>query len=453
VILWMGSAALAGGYFYSDAGIVATGRGGAFVAGANNQFAQYYNPAGLIRIERPTFNLGLSGVNQSVTFDRLRPATETGAPEAFYEPARNEGGPFAIPQLGFATPLGEYVGFALGFYSPFSPSTMFEEEGPQRYSAKEARVYQFTVGPSIAVRPHPVVTLGVGLQWNYLLVDQTVDITVSGNDDPGGDIAVQAQVVDPFTLGINAGLLVDPVDEVSFGLSAQPRTEYEARGTGTLDFDGNGLAESGLLTKALYTDSDVALAIALPWVVRAGVAVRPVPALEIEAAVVWQDWSSLQDITIDEIDIEIESDSPIISEDQRRVDDTIVLPAGLRDTVSYRLGVEARVHDQLAVRAGGFIENAALTPQQLSVALVDTPKAQLGMGGSVFLLDEQLRFDASAALLLFRNQQIRDSTVTQIDAGILPDTVPRVIGNGDIATSGWVLGLQAAWSFRAKENK
>ena len=62
--LLLPAAAQAGGYYYSDSGIVATGRGGAWVAGADTQFAQHYNPAGLIRVREPTFNLGWSGVAQ-----------------------------------------------------------------------------------------------------------------------------------------------------------------------------------------------------------------------------------------------------------------------------------------------------------------------------------------------------------------------------------------------------
>ncbi|MCB9684984.1 MAG: outer membrane protein transport protein [Alphaproteobacteria bacterium] len=126
--------AWAGGYFYSDSGIVATGRGGAFVAGATGQFAQYYNPAGLIRVDRPTVTLGWSGVQQNVSFSRLK---DDGT---FYDPAVNQAAPFSVPELGFTTPIGQRVGFAFGFYSPFAPSSEYDEEGPQRYSIKDTLV-------------------------------------------------------------------------------------------------------------------------------------------------------------------------------------------------------------------------------------------------------------------------------------------------------------------------
>ncbi len=446
MILWLATSALAGGYFYSDSGIVATGRGGAWVAGADTQFAQHYNPAGLIRIERPTFNIGWSGVQQNITFRRQLPDGS-----GFYDPVENQAAPFSVPQIGFATPLHERVGFAFGFYSPFAPSSLYDEEGPQRYTIKDTLIYQFSVGPSAAFQVHDMLVLGLGLQWQYLQVGQTVDITVSGLDDPAGDIAVEARVVDPFTPNLNAGLLFEPVEQVSIGLSVQPPTRFRARGSGTLDFDGNSLAV--LLDETLYTDDDVALNLALPWVVRAGVAVRPIERLEIEAAVVWQDWSALEDISIEEIDIEVQTQSPLIPEDSRKVDDRIVLPAGLGDTFSWRLGVEGRVHELLELRAGGFYENAALTPQEVSVALVDTPKWQIGAGASTFLLDGLLRFDVAGALLFFQDLEIRDSTVAQIDAGVLDTTVPLIVGNGDLSSSGWIVGLQGHVALKTKRDK
>src|SRR5690606_28273448 len=85
LLLLASSPASAGGYYYSDSGIVATGRGGAWVAGANTQFAQWYNPAGLIRVERPTVNAGWSGVQQNVRFTRMR-ADPADGEAPFYDP-------------------------------------------------------------------------------------------------------------------------------------------------------------------------------------------------------------------------------------------------------------------------------------------------------------------------------------------------------------------------------
>ncbi|MEQ1567867.1 MAG: outer membrane protein transport protein [Myxococcota bacterium] len=450
--LWAG-AAFAGGYYYSDAGIVATGRGGAFVAGADNQFAQYYNPAGLIRIPAPTVNVGWSGVQQNVSFTRLR------SDGSRYPTVENQASPFDVPELGFATPVGDRAVLALGFYSPFAPSSLYDEEGPQRYSIKDTEIYQFSIGPSAAVRVHEMLVLGVGLQWQYLRLGEEVDLTVSGNetaafeDDPTGDIAVSAKVNDPFTFGVNAGLLFEPVDALTIGLALQPGTKFRAGGEGALDFDGNTFATLGLLDQTRYVDDDIRLDIALPWVIRAGIAVRPVPRLEIEGAVVWQDWSSLGDIVIDDVDVTLVSDSPLIPDDQKEVAGRFELPAGLRDTFSLRLGVEGQVTDRIELRAGGFWENGSVDTPDLSVALVDPAKFQIGAGGSVWAIPSRLKFDVAYARLFFPSLEIRDSTVEQIDAGVLPTATPNIVGNGDLSSNGWVLGLAGSVSFPKRASR
>ena len=451
--------ATAGGYYFSDSGIVATGRGGAWIAGANTQFAQHYNPAGLIRIEAPTVNIGLSGVTQNIGFERACPSADrtsvapcaTPPTAAFYEEVKNGAPPFIIPQIGFATPIGDRVGIAFGFYSPYAPDTSFPEEGPQRYTSKELTIYQFSVGPSVAVKLHDMITLGLGLQWQYFQLVNDLDITIGGQDNPGGDVASHLRATDAFTPNVNGGLLFEPVDEVSVGISVQPPTQFDAHGPLTIDFAGSTVAETDSLNETRYTDEEIALAIRLPWVLRAGVAVRPVENLEIEAAAVWQDWSTMEDITITDLSIQLDKNPDSLLPLPDTIDNDIVLPAGLQDTISLRLGGEMRVIDELAVRAGGFWESSSLTPQEVSVQLYDTPKVQLGTGGSLFLADQQLRIDAAFAWLFLQGLAVTDSTVVQVDSGEFDMAQgPLVVGNGNYTSSGWIVGLGASWMFKKR---
>ncbi len=433
VALLLPSEAWAGGYFYSDSGIVALGRGGAWIAGADTQFAQYHNPAGLIRVDAPTLNLGYSAVQQNVTFDRLS--------DGAYQPtAENLAPPFSVPEIGFATPISRKVGFAFGFTSPFAPSSLYDADGAQRYTVIDTTIYQFQIGPAVAWQPVPWLTVGLGLQWQYLEIGESLKLTtalVPGPENPAADVGVTVRGRDAFTPNANLGVLVEPVPELSIGLSVQLPSRFRAGGSAELDFSGSSLA--ALLEETTYADDDVFLDIDLPLVLRGGVAVRPVPTVEIEAAVVWQRWSSLEDITIRDVDVALQAQI-----DLPDVPTEFVLPAGLSSTASYRLGGEWRALDELALRAGGFWESGSLPPQDISVALYDPSKWQIGGGGSVFLVDQRLRFDASAAFVQFQRLDVRDSTVTQVNALDGPETV---VGNGDYRSSGWVLGAAASWAF------
>ncbi|MBT3218356.1 MAG: hypothetical protein HN348_04640 [Proteobacteria bacterium] len=447
----LSSPALAGGYFYSDSGIVATGRGGAIIASTDNQFAQYYNPAGLIRVEAPTFNIGWSFVQQNIKFDRLNDEDGT-----FYPAVKNEAPPYNVPQIGFATPINKWVAIAFGFTSPFAPSALYDEDGPQRYTIIDTEIYQFSITPAIAVRPIKQLTIGAGFQWKYMGIGERLKITMSGNDDPGGDIVVDARLKDLFTPSFTAGVLVEPIEALSIGLSVQPPVSFETKGTGELDFSGN-VFESLIeppnpddcedpddleACPRIFTDDDVTMTIDLPLVLRGGVAVRPIKPLEIEFAVVYQAWKVLEDIVVKDINIEVVS-----ALGPAAVDEELALPASFRDTTSFRLGAEYDVIKQLSVRMGGFYETGALKTEDLSVALVDPSKYQIGAGATVRLLQERLIFDIGAAYLAFTKQEIRNSNVSQINAGVFNDDV-AVVGNGDIKANGWLLGAQVSWAMR-----
>ncbi len=456
VLALLAGSAHAGGYFYSDSGIVAAGRGGAFVAGADTQFAQYYNPAGLIHIEHHTFNVGFSSVQQHITFTRV---DDEGTA---LDPAVNQAAPFVVPQLGLAGPIipGK-LHYAVGFVSPFAPSSDYDPAGEQRYSVIDTSIYQFSVGPSLAFRPVKWVTVGVGLQAKVLILGQRLAVSASGNTTPDGDILVDAQASDPFTPNVNFGVNIDPVEQLTLAVAVQPPTQFRATGTGTLDLSGGTLQAA--TDKPVYQDGGctitddpadpcaaedgIQLDIGLPLVLRFGAAVRPVPELEIEAAVVWQQWKSLESIILRDIDPEI-----LVFGEPTELPPEFDLPAGLASTTSFRLGTEWRVNDEIELRAGGFYENGSVSPSGMSVSLVDPWKVQLGGGFSVWPggdLDGRLRIDGSLAGIFFPRREIRDSDVDQVYVDVLGlGEDPATVGNGDYSAQGWLVGLQASWLFK-----
>ncbi len=432
---------------YSDSGIVATGRGGAWVAGADTQFAQRYNPAGLVKIEAPSVNLGWSGIQQNITFERMKPDG------TFYKPEVNGAPPFSIPQVGFATPIGDKFGFAFGFYSPFAPSSDYKEEGEQRYSVKETTILQFSVGPSLAWRPVPQFAIGVGVNMQVLHVAESLDITWSGYDSPDGDIGIDLRITDAVNPNFNAGILIEPIKEISIGVCFEPHYRYEAKGRAKVDFTGNAVED--MMNKTKYTDDDIVATIKLPLILRTGVAVRPVPKLEIEAALIWQRWSKMTDIPIQQVDFELDlvEDSLLdllLAPEDQIIDQDFEIPQNFVDTRSYRLGAEYSFADELDWRIGGFFENGSLKGKFMDVSLVDPAKWQFGTGPSVFLLDRKLRLDGSFAMIFFPKVEVRNSTRIQTDAGVIPVT-PVVVGNGDYSSNGWVTGFQASWIFRKKK--
>lgn len=434
MIAWLAVPAFAGGYYYADSGIIANGRGCAYVAGADGQFAQYYNPAGLIRVNRPTFNVGMTGVQQVITFTQFDVDTET-----YAEPVSNEGGMFAVPELGFATPIGDDFSFGFGFTSGYSPAYQFPEDGAQRYTIIDTTIWNFQIGPTLAWRPVQWFTVALGPQWQALRVDERLKVTISGRTDPSGDVTVKASTWDRFQPGLNGGVLVEPMKELSIGAMVQPGASFHARGPGSLDFTGNALED--LLDQPTWNDDDIALALKLPWFIRTGVAVRPRENVEIEADFVYETWSAIHEIMVTDVDVRVTGANGLID---TPVQSTIELPAGFHDTYSIRLGGEWQPKSWLELRTGGFFERSSLDPDEVGVALVDTPKFMIGTGASVHVWKDRLVLDGALSTVFYKDLVIRDSTVHQIN---VYGGNEAVVGNGDISSQGLAVGLAMRWQF------
>ncbi|MCA9569570.1 MAG: outer membrane protein transport protein, partial [Myxococcales bacterium] len=378
----------------------------------------------------------------------------------------NQAPPYTVPQLGFASPLAEgklgKLAFAFGMVSPYAPSADYDPTGPQRYTVVDTAIYQFSWGPSIAYQPHPMVTFGLGLQAKALILEQSLVVAANGEDNPAGDIGVRANVTDAFTPNINLGLLVEPHEAVSFGLAVQPATTFRAKGSAVLDLTTGGMGaavegdvdrfqdgrcEPDQVDPVCANQDGIGLEIKLPLVVRAGVAVRFVEDLEIELAAVWQNWATLTDILLTDVDPEL-----IVFGSPAELESEFALPAGLRNTTSIRLGGEWRASDLLELRAGGFWENGAFPAQRMTVALYDPSKVQIGGGASLYPMKGRFRFDVSAAKLFFPKLTVTDSEIQLVNVDVLGfNRPPETIGNGTYSSKGWVAAAQLSILFGSLE--
>lgn len=431
--------AAASGFYFPDAGVVAAGRGGAFTAGADNQFAQYYNPAGLVRIDTPTIHLGGVSVRQDVTFARL---AEDGT---LMEPVVNDPPFFPIPEMGFALPLvPDKLVLAVGFYSPVTSMYEYDREGAQRYTILDAQLWQGWVGPSIAWRPVPWLSIGAGLSYNFFHVEQGITVTTSGKDDPSADVDVLVDVWDLNNIHGNAGIIVEPIQQLSIGVSVQPPGTFTASGEGSLDFSGHALWEAGFIDQAVWSDEDVTMGMRLPLVLRTGVAVRPIHGLEVEVDWVYEAWSQLDEIKVTDVDVVVTGDLM-----DQPVQETFDLPATFRDAWSLRLGAEYDLGEVASFRLGGMYDRSAFHPTNVSVALMDTDKLQVGAGATVKLLGDRLWLDGLFSWVFYAPLEMRDSAVPQINAW--DEDQVMIVGDGDYSSSGLMVGLGLRYRFVKSE--
>lgn len=474
-MLWLIAAqAHASAYYFLDSGTRAIGRGGAFVVGADDLSAQYFNPAALDHIDRPTLQLTTWAANQYILFDRA----DESASGLTFDPVENESPPIIEPNAGFATKLGgihpvlKNTTFAFGFYTPTAPYLTYPKEGAQRYSLTDALVWQVYAGPSLAQRITPWLTVGAGLQYTFLRVDE--DLTASmcfgmdesdksacsdpeGQEDPDNDIQLEVRAWDPVKMSFNAGFIITPVEWLEIGGSVQPPISYRAPGTLKTTFDEDAEITIGSMSLPLdsqvegneFVDDDVTLLVTVPLILRAGVQVHPHEKVRVELDGTYTMWSMLSELRITDLDMHVEGKEDGLIPDGMDVKEDIVFVTGYQDSWSVRLGGDVQLNDWALVRAGGHFESSAIPDEYVQVNLVDGPKWGVG-GGATFTIAKRVALDVSVAEQFMTNRTITNSKVTQqalFTSLTEPDkavVVPgKVIGNGDLSSNTTFVGVGA----------
>lgn len=431
----------AAGYYFSDVGVRSFSRGGAFVAGADDLTALYYNPAALTRLRGITTTLSLAGVAQDIYFDRNDypgegPLVDGENEDVINPPVENAAPAYIIPHFGVSGNLGlPNTTVALGFYPPYAPDVSYPKDGPQRYSLVDTLVIQTFAGFSAAHKFADWVSIGGGISWNMLIVEQELMAYMAPEtityEDPAYDVYFGASVRDDFALTWNGGILVEPPSgKWAVGGMFQPSVEFDGKGELFADFSENFWYENGIVQSELPTDEDVTINVKMPPIVRTGALVRPLTNLEIEFAYVWQGWSALESLVVTDLNLAIETS---LDDEPTMVEEDIELPTGFKDAHSYRLGGQWEPKDFLTIRLGGNYETSAVEPKNLAPNMVDTNKIGYGAGLSYNLTKIGLSLDLGMSQVFLKDTTVTDSDVRQIGVDPLSGEVyeGRVIADGE----------------------
>src|SRR5215471_15680608 len=172
-LLVAGSPARAAGLYFSDRGVRPLGRGGAFVAGADDIGAAWYNPAGLADAGTSILS-DFSWLHFTSEYTRsTQVADSSGALRTYDFPTVNGTSPvLPIPTLGGSYNFGDKKEFTAAFalFAPYTaitsyPLTVNGQPSPSRYSLVSLDGSALVVpGFYFAYKPIEQIRLGIGLR-------------------------------------------------------------------------------------------------------------------------------------------------------------------------------------------------------------------------------------------------------------------------------------------------
>jgi len=454
--------AQAAGYYTTDLGTRGMSRGGAYIAGNRDLSAQYYNPAALINLSGPQTYINYSMVDQSVDFTRVD-LDGSGKVSKTHDTVHNIAGPMQIPALGIAHDFGlDNAMFAFGMFPPFAPDMAYPKNGAQRYTLIDSLVWEVSTGPSVAYRALPWLTIGGSLVWSYVKAEQTLKANVcnsgiAGSTEPDGscdnpgaeqvDLQFGLDMTDQSTITGNLGLLIEPRDDVKIGFSIEPPMDIVGTGSLSAEFSEDHWL-TAFLAETKTRDDEVQVLLTMPLIARLGIAVNPTEHWQLEVATVYERWQITEEVRVKDLHLELQPINPLAGEDDPPmdpivIDDDVVLPAGYRDTFSYRLGTEYDIGTIGSLRSGVWYEQSAIPPKTQGVSQLDGDKYGYGVGAS-YHWDKRLSLDLGFAQSFILKREIRDSELTQLRIPIEMDLqkilagepIDAELGQGEVVGNG-----------------
>jgi long-chain fatty acid transport protein len=429
----------AGVLYVPDIGTKAMGRGGAYIANPADLSALYFNPAGLAAQDKN--NQFLTMLYISSTNSWFQRATDG---EVSFDEV--ESSPVPLPAPAFMGswcypdhPLLKRFVFAAGFFTPHGYLLQFPQDGAQRYTNYYTMMLQASQVVAVGVKITDSIRFGfdignvmMGIDNKSMLPSLLPGADGLAYENTDMDIIAHVSAYDWFNFYYNLGLSVDLTSYLTFGFSFSPPLH------GTLVGSLTG-ALPPTYQEVLGFDSisgNAHIPMNLPYILRGGLSVRPIENLEVEMAMVIENWS---DFTEEYVNL----DSPLLIEDNPLgVYKDQVIPMSVGINWGIRVGAEYRINS-FDLRAGYLYESDTSEDDAYTTFLLDSNKRGYSAGFTYNF--EKWNFDFSFVHLKYGDRTVNDGIVTKTGVDYSLDS--PVINNGLYKINVETLNLGLGYKF------
>jgi long-chain fatty acid transport protein len=390
---WLIMAPAAGygsGFSLYEAGARASALMGTMVARADDPSAIFYNPAGLVQL--PGFQV-MGGV--SFIVPRLEVVTHSGLVDTS---TLMDSQASAVPHFFTSYHLSERVWLGLGLNSPFGLGIKYNDNWPGRFNIIKADIQTLNINPTVAVKITDYLAVGAGLDVMYFNFDMTRALPLPFLGPQTLHLAG-----DTWGLGFNLGLHWKPRDDLSLGVSYRSQVRQQLAGPAQVQpyYALNTRASGG---------------ITLPDMILAGIMVRPMEKLSVEAGVIWTNWSLFKNFNV-------KFDNALGMLSERK---------SWHNTWRGQVGVEYRALPWLDVRAGYSLENEPM-PDKYVDYLVPSSNLRHNFSFGTGFRWRAMTMDLAYTLVYMPDRYVNSSSAI----GVLPSTLQGRLSHVIVCSLGY----------------
>ncbi|WP_089658948.1 OmpP1/FadL family transporter [Franzmannia pantelleriensis] len=364
----------AGGYQINEQSVSGQGYGHAGrSSNVNDATIVFGNPAGMSFLDRAQVTAGGTYLNVNTDISNVQadamldggfaatgnPANATGQQVPVGTiPGSSDGDMVPgtlIPYAFYAQPVNERLAFGFGVYAPFGSKTDYEDGFQGRYFGDYTEVRVISAQPTVSYRFNDQLALGLGITYNQ--VDGELRRQLPGDPaapfDPSADIDSRVEG-DDDAWGYNIGVIYQPVEETTFGLTYRSKVDY------TLTGDFSATDPAGNVVR-----SDSAnLNLTTPETVNFSVTQQMSDRLKLMAGASWVRWSRFDQILV------TGSEGDVITQETQ----------DYSNAWAFAVGGEYQLNPQLALRAGVTIDNTPTSDEFRSVRIPSDDRRIFSVG-------------------------------------------------------------------------
>jgi long-chain fatty acid transport protein len=282
-----------------------------------------------------------------------------------------------VPSTFAACQLTDRLYLGLGLNAPFGITTKPDNTtwagSPVAITSK---VFSFDINPTLAYKLTPELTVGIGVQIEFL----SARLNHGPFNSPFGPLlGARAFDADDWGVGATAGILWQPVRGTSVGLGYRSAVNENVGGDFTRGFGlGSGPA---VMTTA-------SAGITLPDEVTLSARQYLTPQVALLGTIEWQNWSRVQNITATSAGC-----LGGVCE---------VLNLNYHDGWFYSIGAEYILNPAITLRAGVAYETSPIQDSTRDILVPDSNRVELAAGAS-FKYSDWLTFDVGYSHLFFQD--------------------------------------------------
>lgn len=451
-------------------GSKATAMGGAVVAGIDDPFAIYYNPAAMVNMKKPTMSLGVHIIDPSLEIREFDVDNSGAFAEADMSQSgiEDKAGLLKIPHFGYVHPLNDKVTIGVAFYVPYGLDLKWdstEDNNIAAYNTFHSWYMREVLTPAASYKINDKFSVGAGLSvgkakagneriryvpaamknsgaWQAAIAAAypampAPQVTALGNALSAAYTELDNQEIkvdleDEMNLSFNLGALYKFNDKVSAGISY--------RSYSNIDLEGS--VDTADMTYWNNEHLDASTSVDTPDSIQFGVEYKFSPKFKVEADIVRTFWSRIDAYTVEFDDYFLQSaiaGSGILGANEEPFE------RNWRDTWQYRLGMEYKLNDTVDLRAGYYYDQSVVPEDTFDVLWPDSNKHVLS--GGVGLNFGQVTVDGVVQYIHIEEVTISSGASENLDGsytrpGYHTGEVSAIAG-GHI----WSLGVTVSYKF------